>query len=105
MPSFAKLAENRASGAATRKSAVSASPSPPPMAAPWIAATTGFLALNSRTPSRYIRPVVLRKPSSVNSLLPDSPLLPEPKLAPAQKDLPLDCSTMARQFASSSNSP
>jgi len=42
-----------ASGAATRKSATRARPSPPPIAAPWIAATTGFVARNSRTASRY----------------------------------------------------
>lgn len=49
MPSLAKLALNRASGQATRKSAMAARPRPPPTAAPCTAATTGFLAANNRT--------------------------------------------------------
>ncbi len=50
-PSLTKLAVKRASGATTRKSATRASPSPAPTAAPWMAATIGFLAENSRTAS------------------------------------------------------
>ncbi len=41
-PSRVKFAQKRASGQVTRKSATSASPSPPPTAAPWIAPTIGF---------------------------------------------------------------
>ena len=41
-PSRAKLQLNRVSGLATRKSAESASPRPPPTAAPCTAATIGF---------------------------------------------------------------
>ena len=47
-PSRAKLAVNRLDGAATRKSAASARPSPPPMAAPWTAATSGSGPSTSR---------------------------------------------------------
>ena len=104
MPSLAKLAANRACGAATRKSAVNAKPKPPPMAAPCTAATTGFFAPNSRTPSRYNKPVVFLNPSSVNSALPDASSWPVPKLAPAQNDLPFDANTMARQSRFSSKS-
>ena len=39
------MADSRAPSAATRRSAASASPSPPPTAAPWIAATIGVLRL------------------------------------------------------------
>ena len=50
-PSLAKLQLNRVSGLATRKSAASASPSPPPTAAPCTAATIGL-----RSPRRAGRP-------------------------------------------------
>ena len=97
MPSLTKLAPKRASGVATRKSGTSARPRPPPMAAPWMAPTTGLVLRNSRAASRYRIPVVFRKPSSVKSALPDSSSLPLPKFAPAQKCLPWAASTMARQ--------
>ena len=51
-PSREKLAVKRPSGQVTRKSAITARPSPPPTAAPCTAATTGVSARNSRTASR-----------------------------------------------------
>ena len=51
IPSRAKFATNRDSSQAMRKSAESASPSPPPTAAPCTAATTGFVHENTRTAS------------------------------------------------------
>src|SRR3977135_2693481 len=56
MPSRAKLALKRDSGLATRKSADSATPRPPPTAAPWTAATTGLRAANSLTACSYRSP-------------------------------------------------
>ncbi len=47
-----KFAAKRLSGLATRKSADSASPSPPPTALPCTAATTGIGEANSRSASR-----------------------------------------------------
>ena len=47
-PELEKFAANLDSGVATRKSAARARPSPPPMAAPWTAATTGNGCSNSR---------------------------------------------------------
>ena len=47
------MALKRASGAAIRKSAASARPSPPPTAAPCTAATTGVWVRKIRTAAAY----------------------------------------------------
>lgn len=51
-PSWAKFAAIRLSAQPTRKSAEHASLSPPPIAAPWTAATTGVLASIIRAASK-----------------------------------------------------
>ena len=48
MPSLVKLAEKRASGQVTRRFAVIASPSPPPIAGPCTAATNGVATAHIR---------------------------------------------------------
>ena len=60
-PSRAKLALKRASGAAIRKSADRASPRPPPIAAPWTAATTGVCVRKIRTAAAYRSSVVYER--------------------------------------------
>jgi hypothetical protein len=92
-PSRAKFALNLACGLATRKSAAQASPSPPPTAAPWMAATTGVCASNSRAAAAY---------SSIAPPIPGRPERPV-KSAPAQKCLPSEHSTAARNSGCSSS--
>ena len=71
-PSRAKLAANRLSGAATRKSPARASPSPPPMAAPWMATTTGQGPVDqgrapARTGPRRASGSAARRPTEVEA--------------------------------------
>src|SRR5271154_6997794 len=91
MPSLTKFPANLASVEITRKSATSARPSPPPTAAPWISAITGFRQANNRTACTYKR---LAPPDAIS--------LSREKFAPAQNDFPSDASTSTRQARSRS---
>src|SRR5664279_4010063 len=77
-----------------------ARPSPPPTAAPWTAATIGFLVRNSRPASRYRCCTAWSRSSSRGRWPSWLSVEPSPKLAPAQNALPCAASTTARQLMS-----
>ena len=91
-PSRASGVPNRAVSAATTKSLATASPNPPPMAAPWTEAITGVgkaaAVRNSRAKRR------------ASSRLASSPAWPEARIAarsaPAQNTVPSPSSTTSR---------
>src|SRR5580698_7308583 len=83
-----KLVENRASGQVTRKSAITARPTPAPTAAPWTAATIGLPVFQSRCASLY-----KCRPRFAVRITPSGPRLT--KSAPAQKCFPSAHRTIA----------
>jgi hypothetical protein len=91
-----KLTEKRACAQPTRKSGTSASPSPPPIAGPWIAPTAGFVQAKRRTASKY-------SGLTARGLFCSGVASRFAKFAPAQNDAPCEQSTIARHAGSASS--